>query len=240
MAAIDKIWRATVPEIIPQPLPFDEAIAYWQGKVPLAPEEFYALAAEARAKAFTVSGVTRMDMIEEVKAAVESALKNGTTLADFKKSIKDVIEAAGWPGSRVDTIFTSNVQGSYNNGRYAQQTDPDVVARRPYWQYLHSPGVANPRPDHLAMDGKVFAADDPIWDEWYPYRGSRGDWYNCHCSVRTLSDDELAEFGLAPEERTGAPRSPQGMGTPWQPDLSKYSDDLRARFEAEQASRSAG
>lgn len=219
-------------------LPFDEAIQYWQGKIPMTPEKFYALAAELRSKAFTVSGVTRMDMIEEVRAAVESALKNGITLADFKKSIADIIEAQGWATSRANMIFTTNVLGSYNNGRYAQQTDPAVLDRRPWWQFLHTPGQANPRPDHEAHDGEVYRADDPFWDVWYPHKGSLGDWWNCKCGARTLSDDELGEYGITPEKSTGASRDPGEMAKQtWEPDLSKYPEELRNRFKEEQISR---
>lgn len=222
-----------------EPLPFDEAIKYWQGKVPLSPGEFYALADELKARAFTISGVTRMDMIETVKDAVESAIKNGITLADFKKAIADIIEAQGWSTSRANMIFQTNVQGAYNVGRYKQQTDPDVLDRRPWWQYLHTPGQANPRPDHEAHDGEIYRADDPFWDVWYPHRGSLGDWWNCKCSVRTLSDSELEEFGLTPQEPTGAPRDLREMGQEWAPDLSKYSPELRERFKEEQLKRIA-
>jgi uncharacterized protein with gpF-like domain len=227
-----------MPEIRPEPLPFDEAIQYWMDKIPMTADEFYALADELKARAFTVSGVTRMDMIEGVKAAVESALKNGITLADFKKSIADIIDAQGWDSSRVNMIFQTNVQGAYNAGRLKQQTDPAVIDRRPFWQYLHTPGQANPRPDHEAHDGEVYRADDPFWNVWYPHQGSLGDWWNCKCSVRTLSNSELDEFGLTPQEPTGEPGDPTELAARvWEPDLSKYPEELRQRFEKEQINR---
>jgi hypothetical protein len=216
------------------PLSFDEAIKFWQGKVAMTPEEFYALAAECRAKAFTVTGVARMDMIEDVHAAIDAALEQGITLRDFKKMVGDI----GLPEYRMDTIFNTNIQGAYNTGRVKQQTDPDVLARRPYWQYIHALGVKEPRPDHLAMDGMVYRADDPIWDEWYPHQGSRGDWYNCHCRVRTLSDFELEELGVEVQNPTGASRDPGELAKKtWEPDLSKYPPELRSQFEAERAQR---
>jgi uncharacterized protein with gpF-like domain len=221
-----------------KPLPLGEALEYWRDKVAMTPEEFYALAAEARAKAFTVTGIARMDMIEDVKAALDTALEQGITLRDFKKMIGDVIEAAGWPGYRVATIFNTNVQGAYNNGRYAQQIDPDVLEHRPWWQFLHTPGQANPRLDHMAHDGEVRRADDPWWDVWYPHKGSLGDWWNCKCSARTLSDDELSEFGLTPLGMDGEPRDVAALGEErWEPDMSKYPEDLRRKFEEERAHR---
>lgn len=221
-----------------KPLPFEEALEYWRDKVAMSPKEFYALADAVRDKAFTVTGVARMDMVEDVRAAVETALEQGITLRDFKKMLADVIEAAGWPGYRVDTIFNTNVQGAYNNGRYAQQTDADVLARRPYWQFLHTPGQAHPRLDHAAHDGEVRRADDPWWDIWYPHKGSLGDWWNCKCKVRTLSGSELEEYGITPQEMSGEPRDIKALGEKkWEPDLGKYPPELRERFEVEKAVR---
>jgi uncharacterized protein with gpF-like domain len=217
-----------------EPLPFAEAIEFWQGKVAMEPKDFYALAAECRAKAFTVTGVARMDMIEDVQAGIDAALEQGITLRDFKKMVGDI----GLPEYRMDTIFTTNVQGAYNTGRIKQQTDPDVLARRPYWQFLHTPGQKNPRPDHEAHDGEVYRADDPFWDVWYPHQGSLGNWYNCKCRVRTLSDFELEELGVEVQPPTGAPRDPGELAKKtWEPDLDKYPDDLRKRFEDERARR---
>jgi hypothetical protein len=217
-----------------EPLPFDEAIEFWQGKVAMTPEEFYALAAECRAKAFTVTGVARMDMIEDVHAAIDAALEQGITLRDFKKMAGDI----GIPEYRMDTIFTTNIQGAYNTGRIKQQTDPDVLARRPYWQYLHTPGQKNPRLDHEAHDEEVYRADDPFWDVWYPHLGSLGDWYNCKCKTVTLSDFELEERGVEVQNPTGALRDPGELAKKtWEPDLSKYPPELRSQFEAERAQR---
>ena len=78
-----------------EPLPFDEAIAFFADKVPLTVEEFYALAEEIRARAFTVARVTSMDVIMDVKNAVDRALIDGETLADFTGRLKDLIIIRG-------------------------------------------------------------------------------------------------------------------------------------------------
>ncbi|CAH8721330.1 hypothetical protein HTL2_006310 [Paenibacillus melissococcoides] len=44
------------------------------------------------------------------------------------------------------------------------------------------------------MHGRVFRADDPIWNTWYPPNGFR-----CRCTVRTLSERQVRERGLKVE-----------------------------------------
>jgi len=49
------------------------------------------------------------------------------------------------------------------------------------------------RPEHAAMDGKVFRQDHPIWDTWTPPSG-----YNCRCTIVVLDDEDLAAEGITP------------------------------------------
>ena len=94
---------------------------------------------------------------------------------------------------RVDLIFRTNIQTAYNVGHYEQMTDPGVMKLRPFWQY-DAVNDTHTRPSHLAMDGKVFPADHPVWNTWFPPNGFR-----CRCTVRTLSKRqvEAREIGRA-------------------------------------------
>lgn len=155
------------------PLPFDEAIAFFSDKVPMTPEEFYALAEEVRAKAFTVARVAKMDVIMDVGGAVEKAIDSGETLADFTNRLGEIMEARGWEGLtpwHAETVFRNNVQTAYSTGRYQQMVDQ--AEEFPYWEY-DAVNDAATRPTHAALDGKVYPADHPIWDTWYPPNGHR-------------------------------------------------------------------
>ena len=46
------------------------------------------------------------------------------------------------------------------------------------------------------MDGRVFQADSPVWDTWYPPNGFR-----CRCTVRSLSKRQVEQMGLTVEEK---------------------------------------
>lgn len=181
-------------EISPTALPMREAIAFWRGKVPMTREEFDELAEQMQARAFYVSGLTRVDQVEAVQAAILQALEDGTTFEAFKASIPEIIAQENWSGVRLQVIYRTNVQSAYMAGRYRQMTDPAVAEARPYWQYS-AIDDGRTRPAHRAMDGRVFRSDNPVWDVWYPPNG-----YRCRCGVRTLSAREIERDGLTVED----------------------------------------
>jgi len=234
-------------------LPFDEAIAYFAQKgLALSPESWRDVWQQAHARAFTVARVTAMDALVDIREAADKALKEGVALGEFKKNLRKTLERKGWfaptgedaivelpDGTlqkrltpwRLETIYRVNLQAAYQVGRYKQMED--VKERRPYWQYMAIMDRAT-RPEHAARHGKVYHADHPFWDQWYPPNG-----FNCRCYVKTLSDGQMDARGLR-EERKGTDLRPDegwrynpgraGLAA-WQPDLSEYPAALREQFE---------
>ncbi|MBP7517185.1 MAG: minor capsid protein [Desulfobulbus sp.] len=176
------------------PLPMAEAQAFWADKVQLGPGEFAKLSAEAKVKAFAVSGIARGDELTTVFEAIRRAIDQGTTLADFKKECGAIFERRGWTGKRtwrVDNIFRTNIQTAYNVGKYKRLKDSGAF---PYWQYS-AINDRRTRPTHLAMDGRVWPADHPTWDTWFPPNG-----YRCRCSVIGLTARQAERMGVKIEE----------------------------------------
>lgn len=182
-----------MPDVKPMALPMREALAFWRDKVPMSREEFDELAEQMQARGFYVSGLTRLDQVEAVKDAIDAAVADGETFEDFKARIPEIIDQENWSGIRLAIIYRTNVQSAYMAGRYAQMTDPAVLKARPYWRYS-AVNDSRTRPAHRAMDGRVFPADRPIWDKWYPPNG-----YRCRCGVDTLSAREAERDGLTVE-----------------------------------------
>jgi SPP1 gp7 family putative phage head morphogenesis protein len=166
----------------------------------MSPGEFRRLSDEAKTRAFAVSGIAKGDELATVMAAMQKAIDQGTTLADFKKDCAAVFEKRGWTGRRawrIDNIFRTNIQTAYSVGRYKQMQE--VKARRPYWQYS-AVNDSRTRPSHAAMHGKVYPADHAFWNTWYPPNGFR-----CRCGVVTLSERDIRAENLTVEtdEPTG-------------------------------------
>lgn len=213
---------------------FQDAVDYFRGRVPVTSDVFYGLAKEYRSLAFTVSGYTKAQIIKRFYDAILAALEDGTTLADFRRDMNDFLTEQGYAGLdpvQADNIFRTNIQTAYNVGHYQQMTDPAVMAQRPYWQY-DAINDAHTRPSHLAMDGKVFPADSPVWDTWFPPNGFR-----CRCTVKTLSKRQVEQRGLTVETETPPNAVPdQHFATnpaksTFVPDLDGYPESLKKAFQ---------
>lgn len=75
-------------------------------------------------------------------------------------------------------------------GRHRRERQWATRRTRPLWEYVAKVDAMS-RPSHAALDGKVWRAEDPIWQTIYPPNG-RG----CRCRVRALTEEDVAERGL--------------------------------------------
>lgn len=190
-------------------LPPEDAIRFLEQKGYAITWNWWEQRDAAHAKALTVAKATRVDILQDFKEGLGKAMADGTTERDFVKRMTPILESKGWWGKqiivdseggaevaqlgsphRLQTIFRTNTQSAYMAGRYQQMW----AARHshPWWQYVAILD-SRTRASHRALNGKVFAADDPIWKTIFPPNG-----YNCRCRVRPLSDADLTDEGLAP------------------------------------------
>jgi len=176
-------------------LPFDEATSFFRKKVPITPKQYRQMTDEAKARAFTVSGITKLNIIEDIYHAMDRAISEKTLFSDFKKSVNQILEKRGWAGEnpyRLDTVFRTNIQQAFQAGHYRQLME--VVESRPYWQYV-AVMDGRTRPSHAAMNGKVLPADDPFWKRNFPPNG-----FNCRCTVVSVSKSEIERDNLTIEK----------------------------------------
>lgn len=221
------------------PKPPAEALAWWQDKTPVTPEEFMELSAEAQARAFTVSGLYRLDQISMVHKALEGSIAKGRPMAEFKREMATKLSGK-LSAYRLETIYRTNAQSAYQAGRYAQLMR--TTETMPYWRYV-AVGDKRTRPTHKALHGLVRHHDDDFWNSFYPPNGFR-----CRCTVQALSDRQMQQRGL--EAGAGTPgmiiwKDPDtGMEVPvvphpdagfsgnvgkqsWQADFGKYRADFK-------------
>lgn len=188
----------SITELTVKPLPPEEALAFWRDKTPITAEVFKSLEAGARARAFAVAGLARLDQVSALQTALADALEQGETLASFKKRAAAIIEEAGWKGRRVENIFRTNVQQAYQAGRYVQMRRASKA--RPYWQYV-AVQDRRTRPAHAVLDGKVYPADHEFWNAHYPPNG-----FQCRCTVRSLSPRQVEAERLTVERDMPGPQ----------------------------------
>jgi SPP1 gp7 family putative phage head morphogenesis protein len=204
---------------------FREAIKAFGKRVPMPKAEFGLLDQQAREFAFTVAGAAQADLVAEVYEAIGRAIEEGTTLEDFKAEIGDRL-AEAWGGEnapRVETIFRTNVQSAYSEGRYSVFSAPAVKDARPYFRYeLIDDGTQSDDDPCLDCDGVVLPQDDQWWSEHLPPLHP-----NCRCSFTALSEEEARDEGID----TGGPDAeaadgfgglPSSEGSDWEPDAADY------------------
>lgn len=174
-------------------LPFDAQIKFFRDKINLPTKAWTDIWEKEHARAFVVAGATNAELLTDLRSAVDRAIADGTTLAQFRKDFDKTVLKHGWSYKgerswRTRVIYETNLRTSYAAGRYKQLQA--VKKSRPYWRYKHSTAVAVPRQSHLDWDGLILAADDPWWDIHYPPNG-----WGCRCKVFSLSEADLKSLG---------------------------------------------
>ena len=184
-----------------------DAVAYFRSKGYEISDEWHDIWHGAHARAFTVAKASSMDVLETIRTELDKALATGQTSRQFAENLTPLLQQKGWWGKtqledgrevqlgsayRLNTIFRVNTQTAYMAGRYRRQLEG--VKRRPYWMYV-AVLDGNTRPDHRALNGKVFRWDDPIWRYLYPPNG-----WGCRCRVRALSEKQVERMGITVEQ----------------------------------------
>lgn len=188
-------------------LPPEEAIAFFRDKGLIGSFAWQDVWAAEHELAFTVAKMADLDLLADVRDAVDEAIAEGQTLAQFKARITPTLVKAGWWGvkeqvdpltgktqlvqlgsaRRLETIFRTNMMTAYAAGEWQQieETSDDA----PYLMY-DAVDDNRTREQHRAWDGTVLRWDDPWWNTHRPPNG-----YNCRCSTIQLGIDELDLVG---------------------------------------------
>ncbi|MCZ7600797.1 MAG: phage head morphogenesis protein [Gammaproteobacteria bacterium] len=144
-------------------VPFTEAIEYFRRKINLPTRAWSDLQEDAHARAFVVAGATKADLLADIRAAVDDALAEGTTITDFRKRFDEIVERHGWSyrgkrGWRTRVMFDTNIRTAHAAGRWQQIQR--TKARRP-WLIYQTAGDERVRPLHQTWHHITLPADDP-------------------------------------------------------------------------------
>lgn len=157
-------------------VPFDRALQFLSDRVVLPSETWQEQMGDAQNWAFTIAGITKASLLQEIQARTTKAIADGDSFEDFRADFERIMVKSGmsplapW---RMRLIMLQNMRHSYNAGRYREQTDPETMRRRPWAIYRHDHPIT-PRLHHLALHGFTARISDPIWQTIYPVNG-----FNC-------------------------------------------------------------
>lgn len=195
-------------------MPPKDAISYFESKGLTLSGDWHEIWHRAQAQSFTVANVARMDVLQDIREAVSTALREGKTGKWFEDALTPKLQAKGWWGKRLDKdargkdiavrqgsparlrlIYGQNLQTAYMAGRYREQlADAD---ERPWWTLVVVMDAVT-RPTHAALNGLTFRFDDPFWTTHYP----PNDW-GCRCRVRARSARALERDRVTPGSSEG-------------------------------------
>lgn len=184
---------------------FIEALAYALARKVVPSDEYYQdMTAIQRQQAVSIAGMAQIDQISSVIDKVNKAIADGTTMADFIKSVESGEVDLGLSTARLDNIFRTNVMGAYNRGKwYQQQANKNA---RPYLMY-DAVNDSRTRPTHLALDGTIRPVDDPFWQTHSPPCG-----YRCRCTTRSLTEKQAQKMGITANHDLPSEQADDGFG----------------------------
>ena len=197
--------------------PPKEALAFFRSKANTTGFDYRDVWKQEHAQAFTVAKAMRMDVLTSIRSALDEALENGQTFAQFKKDLTPTLQKLGWWGQadmvdpltgeaklvqlgsprRLETIYRMNMATARDAGRW---NDMQLSKKtHPYLLYELGPSKEH-RPEHVKWAGLMLPIDDPFWDTHYPRNG-----WGCNCHVRAISRREYERLKGTGRYQTQAP-----------------------------------
>ena len=212
---------------------------------------------EEHALAFTVAKAMEIDLLKDLRAAIDRALSEGWTFHRFEKELAPLLRERGWWGkkmvedpktgervraqlgspNRLRTIYESNLRAA----RAAGQWDRAQRTKTTHPFFLYEPALREPAPGrkrcdrHRAWAGTILPVDDPWWDDHFPPNG-----WGCRCRVRQITRREADRRGGATDppprkevswwnRRAGRfEKTDEGLDPAWATNPGKYRERVLA------------
>ncbi len=203
-----------------QALPPEQAIAYFRQKGYAIGFDYRDVWQAQHQAAFTVAKAMQLDLLQDIRAEVDRALAEGTTLQEFQKRLIPTLQQKGWWGRqtrqdpltgeardvqlgsprRLKVIYDTNLRTAHSEGQWER-----IQARKASFPYLQYDGgnSEQPRLQHKAWDGLVLPVDDPFWQSHMPVK----EW-GCKCRVIPMTAAQLQRRGLEVSESPSVPTTP--------------------------------
>lgn len=120
--------------------------------------------------------------MDGVQNAVMRSITSGNGLADLDPYLKD---AKGITERRAKNIALDQTRKAYNAINKTRMQGLGMSK----FEWIHTGGSRQPRPDHVEMSGNVYSFDDlPVIDQRTGETGIPGQAPNCRCTMRPILD----------------------------------------------------
>ena len=184
----------------------EEVTRYFDAKEQRPSFDWTDVAPHEHATAFTVAQSAGYDVLDDIREAVSTAVKDYGSYGDFVDDLEPILRKKGWWGRalrqdgkevqlgslrRLRTIYWANTTTARAAGEWEriQRTKRGI----PFLIYELS-SAEKRRPEHEGWVGVILKVDDTWWLTHYPPNG-----WLCQCRVRQITRFEAEELGYDPE-----------------------------------------
>lgn len=212
-----------------------EAAAYLQRRKQLTKSfAWQDLWEDEHAQQFTVSRLTRLDLLQDIQAQISRSVDGDLSRRDFMRDSQTLLARAGWWGektvideatgkevvtkfdpARLKLIYDTNTRMAYSAGLWERMERNKKT--HPYVRYI-TQGDDRVRPAHRAWNGVTLPLDDPFWSSHYPPNGWR-----CRCRAVAVSQREFDQ-GLTPTGEAMKKAAPPAELRDW---VDKRTGEIR-------------
>ncbi|WP_163532724.1 polymorphic toxin type 50 domain-containing protein [Helicobacter suis] len=173
-------------------MPFLEAIASLQAKRPQLIPNGANFKFEEYLRAFSISGISKIDTLVAYQNALEKALAKGQSFSQFVKANPQLLETIN--KKRLERIFKYNLIYANTRGKLMRyESAPPIVgsSNGDGWYYVfHSRHDSAAR--HLAYDNVCLPRKHPFWQTHTPPL----DW-GCRCELQMWSERQIKNKGIS-------------------------------------------
>jgi len=170
-------------------MPFDEAIAHFESRALVTPEEFDRMNSAQKFRSFTMRQVSSESIRDNAQRLLADAMQpEGMGLRGFIKALEeDLLPLGITPNSQsyLSNVYRTATSTSYNAGRLRGQMSPNVIAAGGVWVYL-TVLDNRVRPAHAELHGRQWEIGSADALKVYPPNG-----YQCRCSTLVADREDL-------------------------------------------------
>lgn len=192
-------------ELSVEPLPPEKAIEFMKKRAPLPIKRLEQIMDDVAED----SALLMRDLVDKVAERIDErilqALERGDSMKKFIDDLPQILDKVGLSAKNPyywETVFRNNIQTAYQAGRREIMSRPEVEEAFGYYQYL-TVGDSAVRPEHAALNERVWKANDPAVKSFWPPNG-----HGCRCDMVALDEQDIKDEGLKVSK--GAPMVSEG------------------------------
>ncbi|CRF50062.1 Phage (Mu-like) virion morphogenesis protein [Helicobacter heilmannii] len=196
-------------------MPFLEAIASIQAREPKLISNPAKFKFNEYLRAFSISGVGKIDTLIAYQSALETALAKGQTFNQFQKANPDLL--ANIHKKQQERIFRYNAIYANTRGKMLRYENAPPITDSSDgdgWYYIYH-SRHDSRARHLEFDGVCLPRKHEFWHTHTPPL----DW-GCRCELQMFSERQIKAKGIAVTTTPPKDRFQEAGG--FEPDTSKF------------------